>query len=304
MRNVIERLLNLLAFLLTVERPVDADEIRRTVAGYADKTDDAFHRMFERDKKQLKELGVPLELRYIDVWEIDQGYVVDPDQYGIADPELTDEERAALALAANVVRVGGQPAGPEALFKLGGLAWQGGGAPLGADLGGDIEGAVELFDAIRSRRRIRFTYHGSKRRLDPYTIARRRGHWYLLGRTDGEIKVFRVDRISGIVAGEEGAFERPTDFDPSIELDLHPWEGGPDPEQTATVRFDPEVAWWAARILKEPHEPGETLETTMRVGHRDAFVGFITSFGPDAEVVAPPELRDMVIDRVRGALGE
>ena len=57
MKNVLERLLNLLACLLTAGRPVTADEIRHTVAGYEDKSDEAFHRMFERDKDLLREMG-------------------------------------------------------------------------------------------------------------------------------------------------------------------------------------------------------------------------------------------------------
>ncbi|MPZ51181.1 MAG: WYL domain-containing protein [Acidimicrobiia bacterium] len=301
MKNVIERLLNLLAFLLTTERPATAEEIRFKVKGYDNPSDDAFHRMFERDKDQLRSLGIGLEI-HTDSYGMDPAYVLDPDSYAIDDPELTDEERAALALSVNVVRVGGQPAGPEALFKLGGIAWEGGGEPLGADLGGDIEDAVELFEAIRQQSRLRFDYRGSERRVDPYTIARRRGHWYLLGNAKGETRVFRVDRMTNVKVGPAGGFERPVDFDPGRELDLHPWEGGSDPEQTAVVRFDPEVAWWASRILHEPHTPGEPLETTMRVGNQDAFIGFITGFGAEAEVLEPPELRSKVIERVRGAL--
>ena len=40
MQRVLERLLNLLAFLLTVEHPVTADEVRHTVAGYDQETDE------------------------------------------------------------------------------------------------------------------------------------------------------------------------------------------------------------------------------------------------------------------------
>ena len=108
MHNVVERLLNLLAFLLTAERPVTADEIRMTVAGYDRGSDEAWRRMFERDKDLLRHLGIPLELRPTDAWEVEHGYVVPKDAYALPDPGLTDEERAALWLAAKVVRIGGQ----------------------------------------------------------------------------------------------------------------------------------------------------------------------------------------------------
>ena len=120
MHKVIERILNLLAFLLTAGRPLTAEEIRNTVAGYDRATDEAFHRMFERDKDLLRRLGIPLELAPTDGWQVEHGYLVDPEAYALPDPGLTDEERTALWLAAEVVRVGGQVAAPDALFKLGG----------------------------------------------------------------------------------------------------------------------------------------------------------------------------------------
>src|SRR5690606_12993559 len=116
-RKVIERLLNLLAFLLTTSRPVTADEIRRRVAGYGGSSDEAFRRMFERDKDLLRRIGIPLELSEGNGWGIEAGYLIDPDAYRLPDPGLTDEERAALSLASRVVRLGGSPAAPEALLK-------------------------------------------------------------------------------------------------------------------------------------------------------------------------------------------
>ena len=93
MKNVLERLINLLVMLLTASRPVPADEIRRTIPGYSADSDDAFHRMFERDKELLRGIGIPIELRPMDGWEVEHGYVVDPEKYRMADPGLTDEER-------------------------------------------------------------------------------------------------------------------------------------------------------------------------------------------------------------------
>ena len=69
MKRVIERALNLLAFLLTASRPVTADEIRVPVAGYDQPNDEAFRRTFERDKELLRRLGIPLEMRPTDAWE-------------------------------------------------------------------------------------------------------------------------------------------------------------------------------------------------------------------------------------------
>ena len=74
-------------------------EIRQTVAGYDQASDEAFQRMFERDKDVLRRLGVPLEREALDAWEVDYGYTIDPEAYAIPDPGLTEEERVALSVA-------------------------------------------------------------------------------------------------------------------------------------------------------------------------------------------------------------
>src|ERR671914_508755 len=55
-----ERLLNLLIMLLVQRRPIAKDRIRELL--YADSRPDAFEKMFERDKEELRSLGVPVEV--------------------------------------------------------------------------------------------------------------------------------------------------------------------------------------------------------------------------------------------------
>lgn len=303
MRKVIERLLNLLAFLLTSRRPVTADEIRHQVAGYGNSSDEAFRRMFERDKDLLRGIGIPLEHKEGDSWGIEAGYMIDPDSYRLPDPGLSDEERAALALASRVVRLGGGPAAPEALLKLGGIGPGGGSEPLGADLGPAADRLGDLFAAVTERREITFDYRGRERRIQPYGLAHRRGHWYLVGGAEGGNRVFRVDRMQNLEVDEPAdAFRRPPDFDLRAEIDAEPWEAGSDETVVATVEFDPEMAWWAARTLRVDYESGP-LTVELPVANVDAFVGWILSFDDAAEVKGPPELRRQVAERVETALG-
>ncbi len=303
MQSVVERVLNLLIYLLESPVPVTAEDVRQTVAGYDAQTDDAFHRMFERDKDVLRRLGVPIKREALDAWEIDYGYTVDPDEYAVPDPGLTQEERVALSLAARMVRLGGSHAGLDALLKLGGIERGAGIEPLGADLGAEAENLGALFGAITEHRSIAFSYRGSKRGLNPYGIAHRRGHWYLLGAGgDGE-RIYRVDRIDDIeVAEEADTFSKPHDFDAKSIMDLQPWEAGSDPQVEAEVRFEAEVAWWAARTLGLPEPEGE-LVALVPVANRDAFVGWILSFGASAEVLAPPEIRESIRAGVEAAVG-
>ncbi len=306
MQNVIERILNLLAFLLTVHRPVSADEIRMTVAGYDQSSDEAFRRMFERDKDLLRQLGIPLELQATDGWEVEHGYVVPPDAYALDDPGLTDEERAALWLAAQVIRVGGQAAGSDALLKLGGAPAGGVVEPLAADLGAESDILGDVFLAVAERRWIGFDYKGSRRQVAPYGLVHRRGHWYAVGpeRSDlAVVKAFRLDRAGDVRLSEQaGQFERPRDFRASDSIPQAPWEAGAE-DLIADVVFDPDLAWWAKRQLSPRVEAKEdaagALHAAIPVANVDAFLAWILGFDDRAEIIGPPDLRALFVGRVR-----
>jgi proteasome accessory factor B len=307
MQKVIERILNLLAYLLTSQRPVTAEEIRMTVAGYDQDSDEAWRRMFERDKDLLRRLGIPIELEPTDGWGIEHGYVVPAGEYALPDPGLTDEEQAALSIAAKVVRIGGRTSGTEALFKLGGAPVASAGEPLAADLGREERELVELFAAVTERRRVQFEYSGTSRVVDPYGLVHRRGHWYVIGpeHGNGRVKVFRVDRVSAVVLGDiPDAFDRPAGFRAVDAIAEAPWEAGPE-DTEAEVSFDASVAWWARRQLVGSTEVEEradgSLRARLRVANPDAFVGWMLSFDDAAEILAPDELRNRLIERVKAS---
>lgn len=305
MQNVVERVLNLLIYLLQSPRPVTADDVRLTVQGYAGQSDEAFHRMFERDKDVLRRLGVPLKMAAMDAWEVEFGYKVDPDEYAIADPKLSQQERTALSIAARMVRLEGSHVGLDALLKLGGMERGSGLEPVGADLGAGAATLGPLFSAIAERRQVAFVYRGDKRTVSPHGIAHRRGHWYLAAGTgDGE-RVYRVDRIAQLEIGEtKNAFDKPKGFDIKKLIDVQPWEAGAADPVTATVTFDPDIAWWAARTLGiGDHPVDQSLTTEMNVANLDAFLGWVLSFGDQAEVLEPEEIREEVRRRVLAATG-
>ncbi|MDH3730088.1 MAG: WYL domain-containing protein [Acidimicrobiia bacterium] len=307
MKTVIQRLLNLLAFLLTVGRPVSADEIRHTVAGYGQDSDETFRRMFERDKDLLRSLGIPLSMAATDHWEVEFGYVVPPEDYRLDDPGLADDELAALGLAAHAVRVGSTAPGPGALFKLGGSPAQVAGEPLAANLGADADVIADMFGAVQEHRLVTFEYRDKKRRLEPYGLVHRRGHWYVLGPARGEtdVRAYRLDRATKVTVGADvEAFERPAGFKAATALSDAPWDAGSDDVQ-ATVIFDAEGAWWAERQLTSAAVVTRlgsegSIEVTLPVANRDAFIGWLIGFDDHAEVTGPPELRAQVLARVRG----
>jgi predicted DNA-binding transcriptional regulator YafY len=85
-------------------------------------------------------------------------------------------------------------------------------------------------------------------------------------------------------------------------MSTHPWEAGTDETVDATVRFDPDVAWWAARHLGVEGPGDGPLEVELPVANRDAFIGWVLGFGPDAEVLGPAELRQQVLARIEAAV--
>src|SRR4029079_11043229 len=113
----VERLVNLIALLLNTRRPLTVEEVRNTIPGYQQQDYASFKRMFERDKEELRSLGIPIERRFTDVWEIEEGYLISKDRYYLPELDLDPDEMAALWIASRIVV---EPGGKEdqALVKL------------------------------------------------------------------------------------------------------------------------------------------------------------------------------------------
>ena len=116
-----ERLLNLVICLLATRRFVPREQIRKIVPGYADcESDEAFERMFERDKDDLREMGIPLETGSNSAWFEDEiGYRIDRDRYALPAVSFEPEELAVLGLAARVWQSASfAQAASQAILKL------------------------------------------------------------------------------------------------------------------------------------------------------------------------------------------
>jgi proteasome accessory factor B len=295
----VERLVNLTVALLEARRPLTLAELKQRTGYYTQEDAESGRRMFERDKDDLRRLGVPIETREVAFGE-ELGYVVPRRTYELPDVKLTAEEVAALALA---VRLTGTGAQPLAFAKL--AARSPDPAELDARPTTRVELAPEPVDAVADavilRAPLRFTYRtaaGSvaERTIDPYGVVRRRAAWYLVGRDHDRdaLRAFRLDRITDRprIVGEGGGYELPDDLDVVAAVSGPEVESGP-----AELAVSPSARWAVesrgGRDTGRSHDGWPVL--VMDHLDRDRGLSMLLGLGADVIVLAPPDLRADVI---------
>lgn len=311
----LERLVNLVALLLESRMPLTFEQIRDKLAEAYDHPDvNSAKRMFERDKDVLRDIGVPIEVVAVDVWDAEHGYTIPKDRYYLPEISYTPEEISALFVAA---RSGGDTWAEEAVRKLlsgavdgvfAGLA----GSALGTSGGARDPRLVEAAEAVAGQRRVRFSYRtalgeSSDRTVDAYGLVVRGGNWYLVGRDLGrdQIRSFRLSRMVSEMDAEGEGRPPPEGFRAAEHVQAGPWGPG-EPRTAALVAFAPEVAWWATRGILGAETVRERADgwTEVRVPFQpgESLAAWILSFGPDAEAIEPPELREEVVRRLEATL--
>lgn len=293
----LERLLTLVNVLLETPRHLAAVDVRRRVPGYAE-DDDSFRRAFERDKAELRDMGIPLDMEPVAGSDPPiAGYRIRSRDCILRDPGLDAEELDALRLAVAVVG-GGDGAGQRGLHKLGGGVAAG---EARTELPADPD-LVSAFTAVAEKRRLRFSYRGTDRRIDPLRLQFARDRWYLLGHDHGrdDLRWFRLSRVEGPVTvdGPAGAFERAPGETPGLQL--APWLLGGDAEAVAArVRFDPDIAPTVRAELGDAEVESDDehgLVVVVPVTNRDGFRSWLLSFLDRAELLGPPDLRAEVVE--------
>src|SRR3569833_1923586 len=311
-RRKTERLLNLVVCLLATRRYLTAEQIRHAVPGYPD-GDEAFKRMFERDKEELRELGVPLETG--SEGEAATGYRIQRQAYELPEIQLVPDEAAVLGLAARVwQRASLAEAASGALLKL---RAAGADTDEAASLG--IEPRVDthepafpaLWRAVRDRRPVTFDYQGigrsapQRRHLEPWGVVSRRGRWYVAGhdRARGQVRVFRLSRILGHVTGDgpAGTVVVPEGADVR-ELVASSSSPAPD-RRTASVRLRRNAAdgirRWAAVVRPDTED---WVLSELGFADVDRLVDYLAGFADDVVVVGPPDVRDAMIQHLKAVL--
>ncbi|HEX3545155.1 MAG TPA: YafY family protein [Mycobacterium sp.] len=323
----VERLMNLVIALLSTRAFITAERIRETVYGYSDSaTDEAFSRMFERDKNELRDLGIPLETGRVSQFDPTEGYRINRDAYALPAVELTADEAAAVAVATQLWE---SPelitATQSAVLKL-----RAAGVDVDATDAGvaipstaalpDVRGSEEvlgiLLSAIDSGQAVQFPHRPMRsepyttRTVEPWGVVTQRGRWYLVGhdRDRNATRTFRLSRIGPEVTaiGPLGAVTRPDGLDlrEIVNHAVAEWPAGgratvwvADGRATALRRQATVVG---ARALGD--RAGQ--EITLDIGVPDRLAREIASYGADAVALEPQSLRDDVLARLRAHAGQ
>ena len=307
-----ERLVNLTIALLATKRYLTKSEIFRTVDGY-EGSEDSKERMFERDKDDLRNLGIEIEVGSFDpLFEDEAGYRIKPESYQFQLGEVNAQEITLLSLAAEAWR--GASLGLSALTALNKLHAIGiesdtelllGLAPAFVMEDENLEIAIS---AITSRTALSFTYLNEElepqsRALEPFAVTSRYGHWYILGRDldRDALRIFRLDRISGVLKaqGRPGSYEIPKDIDVSgafssstdlrtAQIFLRDGRGLNLRNRANPVVDDGTPIGW------------QKFEITYRDHQR--FVEEVLWYGDDVVVETPRELRDEIIGYLKSGV--
>ncbi|WP_243407610.1 helix-turn-helix transcriptional regulator [Frankia canadensis] len=332
-RRRVERLLNLTMCLMATSRFLTVSQLGELVEGYEPgvgaEEQDAFRRMFERDKAYLREIGIPLETGTDSALSDEVGYRIRRGDYALPDIALAPDEAAALALAGSLwssTALAGPAASALRKLAAGGAAVDEGGGLAALDgFEPRVDAAEPAFEpclaAVQSGRAIRFPYRKvgeaavAERQVEPWGVLSWRGRWYLVGHdlVRAAPRVFRLSRVAGTVrlVGPAGAVRVP----PGTDLHRMVSAQAP-PERTRTATLA--VRRGAGHTLRRgarpaggfgcipPARPRPAVPADLDLLEREfsdteRFARWIVGAGPDVLVVDPPDLRAAVVARLRAA---
>ncbi|GAA3533376.1 WYL domain-containing protein [Aeromicrobium panaciterrae] len=309
-----ERLMNLIFALLVSKQFLTKAQIRDAIADYRDApSSDAFDRMFERDKEELRELGIPVETGGNDTYFSDEvGYRIRRDEAELPDLELTREEAAVIGLATQVWEHAGLANdSTTALMKL---------KAIGVDVDTSVLRMAEpklstnepsfdvVWDAVTRRIPVSFAYarpgrEAMERHLQPWGIISWHDRWYVGGfDLDREgPRIFRLSRIIGQVStiGAAGSYEVPDGTDmKDLARGLFP----APPDEAAVLRIRKGRGLSLRRLAEKVTPINDDLdEVAIRYSSDWELASEVASYGPDVVVVSPPSVRDAVVTRLKAA---
>lgn len=322
------RQLSLLSFLLSRPRPFSAREIRESVEGYSDMSDETFTRRFYGDRSDLEKIGI--QVRAIGEGESAeaQTYCLLEEDYRLPSVEFTPEERQTLALALTTLEGRFAYARPLRLALTAITAGQPNPfrdeqehLPVALAPDEDAQRAgkqlARLEQAAARGKTVSFSYpaaggESERRTFDPYSLFLIQGRWYTVGFDHARqaIRTFRVARMEGsvrFVTEKARDFVVPADYDPAQYGARPPWLIGPV-RGSALVKVDDDLSWWASRLEPHVRPAGEDDDgcTIFEIPYADEeiLLSWTVNLGGCGELLGPAELREELyrrLEQVRSA---
>lgn len=290
--------MNLTICLLMARRFVEREQIRELVEGYHGLSDSAFERTFERDKEELRSLGVPVETGSDDPLFPDEvGYRIRRRDFELPPVDFTAEELAALGIASGVwdsARLADRATRAVAKLRTAGLDPDATRvAAFAPSVAAHEPGFESLWQATLDRQPVRFSYRGVLREVEPWQLTSRTGRWYLLGldRTRGEGRWFKLSRLED----EPTRIGAPGEVSPPDHATIAAHRGSLEAarDTVATIAVRDGAASELVRFA-EPADAvvpeGFTAWSIRLASPTDA--GGLAAHGAEVFVVDPPELVD------------
>ena len=299
-----ERLINLTLALLSSKRYLAKSEIFNNVAGYSG-SPETMERMFERDKDELRNLGIQIEVRALDpLFEDDQGYLIDSDTFQINPNDFSQEEIFLLTMAANLWHGSAlQKDSKAALLKIqsldGLVATNTVASPVIED-NEDSKKLLLIFDAVERFITLEFEYKGTIRQVKPYGIYTRSGFWYLAAQENDLVKSFKVVRIGQTIRATSKAqgFAKPSEFKLSAFLE--------DINAPTTSKAEVRIRKNQVLALRKRHKVEEVDSEWDKLFidyiFEEDMIESLLWYGSNLVVISPTSIRDQIINRAKGLM--
>jgi proteasome accessory factor B len=301
----IERLINLTIALLATKRYLTKSEIFRSVEGY-EGSPETKERMFERDKDDLRSLGIEIEVgSYDPLFNDEAGYRIKQEKYQLDLGQITPTEISLLSLAAQAWQGASfDEAAQKALLKLNSIGVPSDSLTLPGASNKLSDGGRDfplIAKAIADQQLLTFTYIDSQlfqnvRKIVPIGLSSRAGFWYLSGvdQEIQEIRTFRVDRIEGEIAASKGPrdFETPQNFDPKGVF-----EGG-SPTSFASIDVRKGKGTSLRALATSTESLGEWDRLRVPIYNLHTLASMVLWHGNDVFVQQPQELREILIGQL------
>ena len=301
-----ERLVNLTIALLATKRWLTKSQIFSSIDGYEGEPD-AMERMFERDKDDLRKLGITIEVGSFDpLFDDEVGYRIRPENYRAEIETITPRELSLISLATQAWQ--GAVLDSSALSALVKLK------SIGIDSDFDAIPAITptarvsdknfaiVVDAIAQRRTVSFSYldqnlRAENRILEPFGAGTKNGFWYVAGHDldRKDLRLFRLDRFNSEikVQGRPNSYEIPDDF---VMRNLLI---SPAKSNVATIKVRRDKAH-LLRIKASTIDEGDEW-TTLKVPYDEeaAILADVLWHCDDAFIVEPEHLRQSAITALK-----